>query len=184
MDLPNIALWNAGAEHDADTFNDLSDAQRFLLNPPEVCVRQTVAQSIPVGLTNATALTFDTKERDNEDPVSWDAATPTYITIQTPGWYEIEWAVSWATRADNTLRLSSPYLNGVMGRAVNSVALSSYLDVGATTPQIWQTYDAFLNVGDKVSLGVCHASATALSTASSPTLSDQQTFLRVRWASL
>ncbi len=179
MELPNLAMWNAGAEHDAETFNELSYALSFVLSPPECCVRQTSAQSLAPG--GVRAISFSGADRDNDG--MWDAGTPTLITIQTSGWYELEWAVSFATRSDSTSRATSIYLNGNLTSDA-AYCYYNYFDVSSSTPQLWQTYDLFLNAGDTVHLGASHGSATALNTASSSTLADQQTFLRARWASL
>jgi hypothetical protein len=179
--LPSVAQWNAGDQHDADMFNAVSYTFGFLLNPPECEIRQNAAQSIPNNVTTATAITFATAPRDNDQ--MWDGANPTYVTVKTPGWYEAEWAVSWATKADTTQRMQCVYVNGVFA-AVNSFGYNMFINDSTTTPQIWMTYDLFLNIGDRVSVGLMQGTGSALSTASSSTLKDQQTFLRLRWASL
>jgi len=181
MELPTLSQWDAGMEHDEDAFNEVSYALSFLLNPPEIVVKQTAAQSIASGTTNLVAITFDTLTKDNDS--MWAAGTPTIVTVQTPGWYEIEYAVSWATKSsDQTLRGLALCLNGVMPLG-NAIGYAEFINDSVTTPQLWQTYDYFFNVGDTVTLGVIQNSGSALSTASSASLLDQQTFLRLRWAS-
>jgi hypothetical protein len=181
MDLPDISAWNAGQEHDEAEFNDLSYALSFLLNPPECVVQQTAVQAIPNGTTTATAVRWDAAVKDNDG--MFDASTPTYITIQTPGWYEIEWAVSWGTKADATIRIQPLFLNGAYGIG-SAIAYNEYGNDSGTTPQVWMVYDTFLNVGDQLAVGLMQSSGANLNTASSATLQDQQTFLHVRWASL
>ena len=182
MIVPSVSIWNAGFQHDVVSFQAISDALNFLLDPPECEVNQTTTQSIATGLTTATAVSFNSATTDNDG--MWDSAHPTYITIQTPGWYEVEWAVSWATKStDTTIRTQALYLNQSFGIAA-AIAYNDYVNDSGTTPQIWQSYDLFLATGDKLSVGLMQNTGTSLSTASSATLKDQQTFLRVRWASL
>lgn len=182
MELPDISRWNAGAEHDEDMFNDVSYALNFLLEPPECRVDQTSTQAIATGVTTATAVTFQSAAFDTDG--MWDVAHPTYITINTPGWYEVEFAVSWATKTtDTTLRIQSLYLNGDF--AINSsICYGEFINDSVTTPQISQSYDMFLSDGDQLSLGLMQNTGSSLSTASSASVKDQLTFLRVRWASL
>lgn len=174
-------MWNAGTQHDETTFNAVSYALNFLLTPPEVEVNQTSAQAIATGTATATPITFDSVTTDTDD--MWDPAHPTYVTVQTPGWYECEWAVSWATKADTTIRIQPLYINGAFAIA-NSFGYNVFVNDSGPTPQVRMSYDLFLNIGDQVSLGLMQASGASLSTASSGTLKDQQTFLRLRWASL
>lgn len=182
MILPDVSMWNAGTQHDESTFNAVSYAMAFLLNPPECEVNQTAAQTIATGTSTATAVTFDSVTKDNDG--MWDAAHPTYITIQTSGWYEVEWAVSWATKSsDTTIRIQALYLNGSFGISA-SLAYNEYVNDSVTTPQIWQSFDLYLTNGDTLSLGLMQGTGANLNTASHATTKDLQTFLRVRWASL
>lgn len=182
MDLPDISMWNAGTEHDEDTFNAIADALKFLLDPPQAEINQTTTQSIATGTTTATPVTFQSATMDNDD--MWDVTTPTILTVQTPGWYEAEWAVSWAAKTDETLRSSSLYLNGSYGIGA-AVCYSEFINASGTNkPQIWQSYDLFLNAGDTVAVGLLQSTGAALSTASSASDPLFQTFLRLRWASL
>jgi hypothetical protein len=180
MILPTLTPWNAGKQTDETLLNSVSYALNFLLAPPEAKVSQTAAQVIATGTTTATAVTFDTLVKDNDG--MWNAATPTFLTVQTPGWYEAEWAVSWATKADTTIRLQCLYTNGAFAIA-KTLCYNDYVNNSGTTPQVWMSYDLFLNAGDTVSLGLMQGSGANLSTASSASLKDQQTFLRLRWAS-
>lgn len=182
MILPDVTTWSAGMEHDEEAFNSVSYALDFLLSPPEAMVRQTSAQAITTGTSTATPITFHSMVLDNDG--MWNAAAPTKLTVQTGGWYEAEWAVSWATKAaDTTIRIQALYLNGVLTIA-NSLAYNEFVNDAGTTPQIWMSYDLFLNQGDEVYLGVMQGSGANLSTASHATTKDLQTFLRLRWASL
>jgi hypothetical protein len=182
MELPDLNMWNAGTAHDQTTFNAVSYALNFLLAPPECRVDQTSAQAIATGVITATPITFDTLVKDNDG--MWDSSHPTYLTIQTPGWYEIEWAVCWATKtSDTTIRIQNLFLNGDYA-IDSSYAYNEFVNFSSPTPEIWQSYDMFLNQGDQLSLGVFQGTGASLSTASSGTAKDKQTFLRLRWASL
>jgi hypothetical protein len=183
MELPNISAWNAGAEHDEDMFNAVSYAINFLLAPPECRVNQTSAQSIANNTTTATAISFNSASIDNDG--MWNSGTPTYITIQTPGWYECEFAIAFPTHAGETLvRGYGLYLNGNLTYGSGTYAYNEFINDQSTNPQPVVTYDMFLNTGDQVMVGVIQGSGVSLSTVSSASIKDQQTFLRVRWASL
>lgn len=182
MNLPDITKWNAGVAHDEVMFNAVSDTLNFLLNPPECSVQQTSAQTIPTGTTTATAVVFDTLNTDNDS--MWDSGDPTVLTIQTPGWYEIEWAVSWATKSsDTTLRMQALYLAKNYAIA-SAIAHNDFINDSVTTPQVRMSYDLFLVAGDQLSVGLIQSTGSNLNTASSASVKDQQTSLRVRWASL
>lgn len=178
--LPTVSSWNAGELHDESMFDAVSYALKFLLDPPEVEVIQTTTQSIPTGFVSGTPLTFQSAVKDNDG--AWNASTPTFVTVQTPGWYEAEWATAWATLADTTVRISGLYLNGNFLNAA-MLGYGDFINNTTTVPEVWMSYDLFLNTGDQVSLGLMQGSAGALSTSSS-LVSDQRTFMRLRWASL
>ena len=182
MNLPDLSVWQAGMEHDETAFNAVSYAINFLLDPPECRIDQTtVATSVANSITTCTAITFQSASLDNDG--MWNAATPTYLTIQTPGWYEVEFAMCWATKADTTLRMQGLTFNQDL--ALNSqIALGYYINDGATTPQIRQSYDMFLNTGDKLGLGALQNSGASLNSAPSASIKDQQIYLRVRWSAL
>ena len=183
MELPNLARWSAGDQHDEDMFNDVSYALNFLLNPPECRVEQTTAQSIATGVATATSITFQNVNIDNDG--MWNAGTPSLITIQTSGWYEIEFAVSWATKSsDATVRFSGLVVNGA-NAAASIVAWTEFMNDSSPTPDMVTTYDYFFSTGDTVALGAMQNTGANLNTGStSPVTKDQQTYLRVRWASL
>lgn len=180
MELPSLQPWSAGMEHDEDAFNAVTYALNFLLDPPECRVNQTSTQSIP-NVSPVTYLTFNSASKDNDG--MWDSGHPTYITIQTSGWYEIEWAVCWATKADTTLRAQPLMVNGATALSAG-YAYNSYLNTGGTNPQTSWSYDMFLSEGDQLAIGVVQLTGASLSTASSGSIKNQQTFLHVRWASL
>lgn len=182
MQLPNVQQWNSGMIHDEVLFNDLQYAMTFLLSPPEAEIHQTAAQSIPNGTTTGTPITFDSVTKDNDG--MWNASAPTRLTINTTGWYELEWAVHWAAVSDDTIRIQAVSLNGAL--AIGS--LIGYYDhvnaSGTATPEVRVCYDYFLNAGDYIQLAVMQGTGSSLSTASSGTVATDQTFLRARWSSM
>lgn len=181
MELPDLSAWQAGMEHDEEAFNAVTYALNFLLDPPECRINQTTAQAVANSTTTNTAMTFQSASLDNDG--MWDAGHPTYLTIQTPGWYEVEFAMCWATKADTTLRTQALTFNGDL--ALNSgVATAYYINDGAATPQISQSYDMFLNTGDQLGLGALQNSGASLNSAPSASIKDQQIYLRVRWSAL
>lgn len=180
MDLPNIGSWTAGTGHDDEQFNALSYAQRFLLDPPEAEVRQTSAQSIPTGIVTATALTFDTEVKDND--ALWVVGDPTKLTINTNGWYEIGWAVKWATKADTTIRIAGIAVNGVLTVA-SLTGMYDAVNESGTAPQLRGNYDMYLTDDDYIQLAVAQSSGSALSTGSGAGATSR-TMLRVRWSSM
>lgn len=179
--VPDSNLWNAGMLTDEQLFDSLSYALNFLLSPPEVVVVQTTAQAIASNGGTATFITFQSSTRDTDG--MWNAGTPNLVTVQTPGWYEAEWAVIWASKADTTSRVQSISVNG--NTDVNfMMPYADYVNVsGGVTPEVWMNYDLFLNAGDTVSLAVNQTSGASLSTASASGDATAQTFLRLRWAS-
>ena len=183
MELPDISVWNAGSVHDETTFNAVSYALDFLLNPPECRVDQTSHQSVPTGAATATLIEFQSASVDNDG--MWSASTPDYITIQTSGWYELEYAVSWETKqsGDSTNRIIALFLNEEIDIS-QSYGYAEFVNDASVTPQIWQSYDMFLTEGTKLSLGVFHEFGSTISTWSSGSDKELQTFLRARWASL
>ena len=177
VNLPNLTPWYAGVELDEEAMNALSYAQAFLLSPPEVEVKQTSAQSISTGSTTATLITWSSETKDTD--TMWSSGTN--VTVHTTGWYEVEWAVKWATKADNTGRWAGIALNGDV-QATNLLGISDYVNDSGTAPEIRGCYDIYLTSGDYIGLAVMQASGASLSTGSS-SANNSQTMLRARWSS-
>lgn len=72
---------------------NLTAAVTFLLNRPMTRVRDaTGGVSI---LTTATTVTFTTADFDTDG--MWNSGNPDRLTIQTPGWYRVRYAVTCGT---------------------------------------------------------------------------------------
>lgn len=180
MDLPNIPQWNAGDEPDEESLNAISYALDFVLNPPEAHIRQSTGQTQGTGTTTPSPVIFQVEAIDNDGMVNI-ASDPTAITVNTPGWYELEYGVHWNARDDTTIRMMGIALNGESALA-NWIGYIDHVDKGAS-PLVRGTYDVFLNAGDYIQLVIAHGSSTSLTTATVGS-ANYQTYLRARWASL
>ncbi len=82
--VPSPYTWANG---DKLNFRDMQqrvhDVLTFMMNPPMIRLRKTVAQNISTSTT--TALNWDLVETETEN--MWDATLPSRLKPQTPGWY-------------------------------------------------------------------------------------------------
>lgn len=157
-------------------FRALADALTFLLNPPFVQLRQTVAQSIP---NNAdTALLFATEDADLPSPGGQHntASQTSRFTAVYPGWYQVSATVAFSTNATG-LRITSFAKNGTIlaGTKVYTQAISGNLTVFAARTTFVQ-----LAVGDYVEFMVYQNSGSALNTSVGST---EQSTMSVRFIS-
>lgn len=102
--LPNIV---AGAVVQPSDLNAIGNACNFLLNKPIAVVRDGTGGVV---FSTAGALVTYTIVSEDSDGM-WNAANPNRLTVQTPGWYRLRYAVSVVT--------------GTSGDAVNAAAFST-----------------------------------------------------------
>lgn len=163
-------------------FNDVSYALSFLAAPPQTWVVKTgTGQAIPAATW--TTLTLSSIVLDSGavagDPAAWLSATPSRIYARTPGWYDIEGNVEWASNTDSTRRLF-----GIAHLGVDSVSrLKTRIDVqarGNMKQRVSTTW--FLNADEYLELWVW--TNTAQSLAADPGTNSLRTGLRMRWFSM
>lgn len=177
MKLPTITKWSAGDQPDATLFNQVSYALDFALNPPQAWVVKTgAAQSIPVTTytpISFSAIVLDTGAAAGDAPV-WTAADPTKIYLWTPGWYDIEANVEWASSTAGNRRVLS-----VAHMGVNKWRTDMRAN-GVMKQRVSGTW--FINSGEYLQLNVW--TDTAQSTGADPLQNSLRTGIRVRWFSL
>lgn len=122
------ADWNAA----------LYSVTTFLLNPPMVHVKQSVAQNI----TNASfaAINFDTEVIDTEG--SHSSTNSSRITPKTPGWYIGYFGGSWASNTTG-YRTYIPVKNGALSTA--TYGRTSIRPTTGGTAQIGYRFFMFFN---------------------------------------
>lgn len=170
-EAPFARLWTAGEELNKEAFNEVGGLLKFMLNPPEIWVRQTTAQSI--ANNTWTAMNYDTVVKDNyanfagADP-HWAIGAPSVITIQVPGWYEVMIATHWTASATITQRIHALRINNVASapdyRARHD-RVGATNGTSAVNRRYVSNYDLFLTTGDTVNVMVLHNVGAALSTA-------------------
>lgn len=108
MRLPTIARWSAGDQPDVTLFNEVSYALNFAMQPPQGWVVKTgTAQAIPLSTwtpINLSSVVIDTGAAAGDAP-TWTASEPSRIYIRTPGWYDMEASLNWASNTGGTRRL-------------------------------------------------------------------------------
>jgi hypothetical protein len=161
---------------DDNTVNtEIRNAYTLLLNPPSCQLHRSTAQTI-TGPNVWTAISWDTLNYDTEDPATpfFSAGSPTKMTIQTPGWYLVNGAVS-IGNADATLFV------GAMAVRVNSTTfynLGSVRAPGNRTLFIAGSTLIPFNTGDFVELMVEHTDSISCATGVNPFI---PLFTVIRW---
>lgn len=176
--VPSPKTWVDGDIPDySELQTELFDAVNFLLNPPTVKVRQTVAQSISA--STWTPLSFDGVELDTHGATS--TADKTKVTPQVPGWY-----LGWCSNAWDTATGSftvgrrdiSPWLNNttrIMQWTQPPVAFS-----GSTYPKPNRAFLVACNgTTDYIQVNVYQQSSTTMKTIANRT--DYQPQLYLKW---
>jgi hypothetical protein len=158
----------------ANINNNTLTLGNFILNPPRVVLRQTVAQSLA---NNAyTSVTFDTEDVDSDNAHS-TASNTSRVTANTPGYWRasgsIGFAGNTAGRRATRWAVNGTALNG--GQILLGPATWTGLAVGI--PAV--TRDVFLNgTGDYLELQAFQDSGGALNSD----VGAQQSLLVATWA--
>jgi hypothetical protein len=173
--------WRPGTPVTAASWNTEGAILQWLLDPPEVILRNTTPQSIAHGTT--TAVGFQTVVKDNYanfDGASphWVVGTPTRAIVQVPGWYEFEISQAWAGATDTTRRISFLRVDGA-GALRGRIDRKNCNSCSATAREYRSQYDMFLNAGSYVELMLHQDSGVAVSTATGPPYTE----LSMRWVS-
>ena len=178
MKLPTVTKWTAGDQTDASMLNEVSYALDFAMSPPEAWVVRNSTQlnvtpsatwiSVPL-----TTTVIDTGAAVGDSPV-WDSANPTRMTLWTPGWYDLEGNVHWASNTDGLRRMMAVAHNGTRRFRTDIVAKA---DMKQRVSGMW-----FLNAGDYLELQVWTTNVQLL--AADPGQNSLRAGLKARWFSL
>lgn len=173
----SVSPWLAGRVIDQDDFNEYATVFSRMLNGIGAAAIQSTTQSIPVNTTTTVTLNSAVYDTDG----CWNAATPTRLTAQTPGWYWVGYRGGWPSTVGQTDRTTGVGYNGVSawGQCTYrnaSEASGSHPMHSCASTSLW------LNVGDYVELQLWHNSGGgAIST--DVTTAGGQCFLRIKWIS-
>lgn len=175
--LPTVTQWTAGNQPDADMFNDMSYALTFAMNPPQAWVVKTgTAQAIPAATWTTvqfSSIVLDTGAAAGDAPV-WTSGDNTKLYLWTPGWYDIEANLEWASNTDGTRRLFGvAHMGQIKWR-------TDILAKGNMKQRVSGTW--FVNAGEYLQAH-CWTN-TAQSLAADQGQNSLRTGIRVRWFSL
>ena len=169
MTIPTIPSLPAGHVVTLAEMQELAYAATFLLTKPIVLIEQVASgQAITTSfasLNNFTAggLIYDTDGM-------WNSATPSRLTVQTPGWYKVRYAVNVGTNGGtfNTAIRSTTGSNNPLGAGVQSgmywgaysVQTATTIPVYCGSQGVWPQY---LYAGDYLQI-LMKAAASGSST--------------------
>ena len=136
--IPVLTPVTAGTVVQAADLNNMAYACKFLMNKPICRVHTTTAGQ---ALGGGTAINFDTLDFDTDG--MWSPATPSQLTIQTPGFYKVRY-------------MTNQFASGLNGNTWIEVTNGINNPAGAgTTVNIWRGYViAVTNLGPCGSSGV------------------------------
>lgn len=183
MRLPRTDPWLAGDQLAEDEFNELEYAHAFLLNPPECIIYQNIVQTVstgsPVEASDMLMLVDTEAAASSGTTKMWDSGAATRITIQTPGWYEIEYASAWAVSATNDRRARWVSINNLgFAGEYDEIASASIANEGRNMIE-W-----FMNTGDYLKLGIYQSSGSDKTTQVTGVPWNRRCYLRAKWVSL
>lgn len=178
MRLPVLTNWTAGDAPDQDLLNEIDYAIQFLLNPPEAVFESTVVQALPAGFF--TPITFQNIRVNNDG--MWNAATPTIMTIKTPGWWHFDLQDVCESKADDKRRITGIDIAGGVLRGDIHTLNSPGASFGVAK-HIQSEFDAFCNVGDQLRLLFFQQATTSINTLAGTTRGDR-CILSARWVGL
>lgn len=117
MTIPTLPSLPAGYVATSTDMNNLSAACTFLLTKPLTRVHDA-AGTLAIA-TSATAVPFNTADYDTDG--MWSSGSNTKLTVQTPGWYKVAYAISAAggTNPFNTYVAGTTGPNNPQGTGVS-----------------------------------------------------------------
>lgn len=122
--LPALTPVPAGYVVQAADLNNMAYACTFLMNKPIARVHAATSGQT-IAITGNTNITFDTKDFDTDG--LWNASTPTQLTIQTPGYYHVRFAVNAASGVMNAWAQVTTGANNPAGQGVNNIYYDGYV---------------------------------------------------------
>lgn len=183
MKTPAPIRWAAGDQPSATRFNEVMEAIRFLLEPPEAWVVHDATPS-PLSFTFSTWLpvtlnyvVVDTEAAAGFDPM-WTPDFPTRLYARTPGWYSFELLTTWAVATGDSRRLQALWLNG------NTEGRGRYDSTNTNDHKARSAYDLFMNKDDYVELMVYQQSGSTKSFAADVGFNSGRPGIRMKWHSL
>lgn len=172
-----MSRWSAGDQPNTDLFNEISYTLDFAMHPPQGWVVKTgTPQAITLSAWNAvnlSAVVLDTGAVAGDSP-AWTVAQPSRIYFQTPGWYDIEANIHWATNTGGTRRLLGIGHMGFIKWRTDVLAK------GDMKQRLYGTY--FINAGEYLELYAW--TDTAQSLAADPVQNSLRTGMKFRWFSM
>lgn len=175
--LPTVRTWSAGEIFTATNVNTfVSNVLSFLMQPPAVQTRQTVAQSIANGSSPGTALTLTAEDLDSLTTMHSTSTNTSRHIAQYPGWYQQSGGCGFASNATG----ARGGIGNVNGSPLNGT--STLLPTNPTTG-IWipfRTFFAFYNVSDYFEFMATQTSGAALNTSATNT---EQPMVSMKWES-
>lgn len=125
MVIPTIPTMPAGYIATGTDMNNLAYCCTFLSTMPIARVRDAAGgQSLSTSSGSPTQISFATKDIDTDG--MWSAGSPTFLTVQTPGWYKFRYSVAVGTGGSvrvNCHMRSTSGANNPGGAGNNSAAL-------------------------------------------------------------
>lgn len=159
--------------------NELAAATRFLMRPPIVKLRQTVAQTLTTGVNTAITFTTESVDDDVDGGGAHDNVTNTSrFTARYPGWYAAAGKVSFNGNATG-IRMARFQINGTADDA--SDILLATAGAGNTHRGPAATILEYLNVDDYLEMYAVQTSGGNLATI--VTTGGEQSYMNVWFVS-
>lgn len=143
-----VPLWNTG--------------QTIPQTQPAVRVYRSTTQSIPNGAF--TKISFDTVRYDQGPSPHWASGSPTRLTCQIPGIYQVYASIQFAPSTAGSQKMPLIYVNGTIISGVLNVAQILNASI---SPDTQVTSQIRLNAGDYVEAGVYQDTGSALNVLAS-----------------
>lgn len=160
MIIPTIPGFPAGYVATAADLNNVAAACTFLLGKPRARVHDsTGGQTLGTTQATATAINWSGKDYDNDS--TWNAGTPSHLTVQTNGWYRVRYSIQVTSTSGyigNAFVVATAGPNNPLGNGVViGKAMFGYADAGpvASVPAFASAsgiYPNYLYAGDTLTV--------------------------------
>lgn len=162
----------SGQPYSATNFVGLAN---WVTSPIMAILRQTVAQTF--ANNSSTQVTMDTEDRDTDGGHSTSSNTSRY-TAQTPGWFDVDGAGSFASNATG-IRSGRWFISSTAVSTCGSNQLS--VSTGQTSRLAMPGACRFLNISDYYELNMFQTSGGNLATVVG---TGEQSYMDIRYRSL
>lgn len=161
--LPTLPDIVAGQVVQASDLNAVGYAAQFMLNKPLSQARDNNATGTTI-TTSGIVINFTVSDYDSDG--MWNSGTPDRLTVQTPGWYKVRYAVSLTStsgKATNAYLTSTTGPNNPAGSGHPSAAFwGSYCDQYPGACQGRGIWPFYLYAGDYMRITVICSSTDTL----------------------